>query len=139
MSIKRIQVAAVVLRDAEGKVLTVRKCGTSRFMLPGGKPEPGEEPRQTALREVQEETGLAILPDALAALGRFTAPAANEPDHQVISDAFVAEDLDQSLLLDELRPAAEIEEIRWPTLDDLLTATDVAPLLSEQIIPALTR
>ena len=139
MSIKRIQVAAVVLRDAEGKVLTVRKRGTSRFMLPGGKPEPGEQPRQTALREVQEEIGLEILPDALVALGRFTAPAANEPDHQVISDAFVAEDLDQSLLLDELRPAAEIEEIRWPTLDDLLTGTDVAPLLSEQIIPALTR
>ena len=139
MSIKRIQVAAVVLRDAEGKVLTVRKRGTSRFMLPGGKPEPGEQPRQTALREVQEEIGLEILPDALVALGRFTAPAANEPDHQVISDAFVAEDLDQSLLLEELRPAAEIEEIRWSTLDDLLTGTDVAPLLSEQIIPALTR
>ena len=139
MSIKRIQVAAVVLRDAEGKVLTVRKRGTSRFMLPGGKPEPGEQPRQTALREVQEEIGLEILPDALVALGRFTAPAANEPDHQVISDAFIAEDLDQSLLLEELRPAAEIEEIRWSTLDDLLTGTDVAPLLSEQIIPALTR
>lgn len=139
MSIKRIQVAAVVLRDAEGKVLTVRKRGTSRFMLPGGKPEPGEEPRQAALREVQEETGLEILPDALVELGRFAAPAANEPDHQVISDAFIADDLDEALLLEELRPAAEIEEIRWSTLDELLTGTDVAPLLSEQIIPALTR
>jgi len=36
-----IRVSAVVLRDAQGRVLMVRKRGTSMWMNPGGKPEPG--------------------------------------------------------------------------------------------------
>ena len=55
-----IRVAAVVFRDGEGRVLTVRKRGTERFMLPGGKPEAGEEFIDTAAREVDEELGLAV-------------------------------------------------------------------------------
>jgi len=46
-----IRVSAVVLRNAAGEVLTVRKRNTSRFMLPGGKPDPGETPAETAVRE----------------------------------------------------------------------------------------
>ena len=46
---RHIVVAAVALvRD--GHVLTVRKRGTERFMLVGGKLEPGESARDAALR-----------------------------------------------------------------------------------------
>lgn len=38
-----IHVSAVVLRDAEGRVLMVRKRGTGMWMNPGGKPEAGED------------------------------------------------------------------------------------------------
>ena len=56
---KHIVVAAVALvRD--GHVLTVRKRGTERFMLVGGKLEPGESAREAALRETREEVGLEI-------------------------------------------------------------------------------
>jgi 8-oxo-dGTP diphosphatase len=52
-------VGAVVVRD--GRVLIgLRRGGpsTGTWSFPGGKVEPGETPEETALRELQEETGL---------------------------------------------------------------------------------
>ena len=51
MVLPSIHVSAVVFRDEQDKVLTVRKHGTSKFMFPGGKPEPGESAVETAIRE----------------------------------------------------------------------------------------
>ena len=55
-----ITVAAIAFVRADGRVLTVRKRGTSRFMLPGGKPEAGEQPMDTAVREIQEEVSVDV-------------------------------------------------------------------------------
>ena len=51
-----VNVCAVAIRNRDGLVLTVRKQGSDGFMMPGGKPEPGETPLQTACREVREES-----------------------------------------------------------------------------------
>lgn len=135
---REILVAAVVLLDAESKVLSVRKRGTSKFMQPGGKPEPGEPPVRTAARELAEEVGLLLREDQLTPLGRFTAEAANEPGHTVVSDVFVAEmDDDAAALLGALEPAAEIAELRWIPLEAIAPAEDLAPLMTTQIIPAV--
>ena len=37
-----VNVCAVAIRNQDGLVLTVRKQGSDGFMMPGGKPEPGE-------------------------------------------------------------------------------------------------
>jgi len=62
-----------VLLERDGKVLMLRRAGTGFFdglySLPGGHVEPGESLRQTATRELMEETGLSIQPGALAYLG----------------------------------------------------------------------
>jgi len=76
---KLIRVSAVVLRDADGQVLTVRKRSTSRFMLPGGKPEPGESAAKAAVRECAEEVGAVPDPGSSRRIGVFVADAANEP------------------------------------------------------------
>ncbi len=52
--------AIVVLRDNTGSVLLVRQAYKSRWGLPGGLSKRGEEPYDTACREVREETGLRI-------------------------------------------------------------------------------
>jgi 8-oxo-dGTP diphosphatase len=78
----------VVFRDDRGRVLSVRKRGTDRFMLPGGKPEPGESPADAAAREVAEELGVVVPVEELVLLGRFEAAAANEPGHTVRSTVF---------------------------------------------------
>src|SRR5690606_1460904 len=98
-----IVVSAVALvRD--GAVLTVRKNGTSRFMLVGGKPEPGESAYDCAVRETREEVSLELRD--LVLLGEFESEAANEPGHRLHSTVYTA-----SLPGEPVR-AAEIAELR---------------------------
>ncbi len=124
-----ILVSAAVIHDAEGRVLVVRKQGTTRFMQPGGKPEPDENAAQTLIRELAEELGLHIEEAALRPLGRFVSAAANEPGHRVVADAF-------SITIDAaaVRVQAEIAELRWITPADLDTLP-LAPLSVEHLLP----
>ena len=57
---RSIHVSAAVIVNDCGQLLLVRKAGTTAFMQPGGKPEPGESPSQTLSRELLEELGLSI-------------------------------------------------------------------------------
>ncbi|MFS3130507.1 NUDIX hydrolase [Nocardioides sp. Bht2] len=121
-----IVVSAVALvRD--GAVLTVRKRGTSKFMLVGGKPEAGETPLDCAVRETKEEVGLELRD--LELLGEFTSEAANEPGHLLHSTVFRAE------LSGEPAAAAEIAELRWTALDGAYD--DLAPMLEFNVLPLL--
>lgn len=63
-------VAVVVMPDGEGRtsvVLTRRASGLRRhrgqWALPGGRLDPGETPEAAALRELDEELGLALPPE----------------------------------------------------------------------------
>ncbi len=123
-----VEVVGAVIRDGEGRLLTVRKRGTSRFMLPGGKREPGEDDLTALARELREELGVALTSSTL--LGRFEAPAANEAGATVRSCAYLVE------VEGEIAIQAEIEELLWI---DPFAPPDVpiAPLLASQILPAL--
>ena len=121
-----IVVAAIALvRD--GCVLTVRKRGTERFMLVGGKLEPGESAREAALRETHEEVGLEIEDATL--LGEFFSEAANEPGHTLHSTVFWAESDAEPVA------SAEIAEVRWTPLHD--HPDDLAPMLEHHVLPVI--
>lgn len=123
---KHIVVAAVALvRD--DCVLTVRKRGTQRFMLVGGKLEPGESPLDAALRETYEEVGLRIHTGRL--LGEFLSEAANEPGHSLHSTVFTVESDEEPVA------SAEIAEVRWTPLRG--HPDDLAPMLEHHVLPAL--
>jgi len=121
-----ISVSAVVLTRADGAVVTVRKRGTDRFMLPGGKWEPGEGPAECAARELHEELGLDVDAAALARLGRFRTATANEPGFVLVSEVFA---VDLVAGRDEPSPRAEIAELRWVRPEDVagLPEEDCAP------------
>ena len=125
-----ITVSAVVLHDETGRVLTVRKNGTSRFMLPGGKPEPGETPAETAIREIAEEVGVDLDPGLLTELGEFRTAAANEAGHALESTVFAHPPVPGA------RPLAEIAELRWLDPAGPLPG-DLAPLLTDAVLPLL--
>ena len=83
-----VNVCAVAIRDERGYVLTVRKKSSDGFMMPGGKPEPGEIPVQTACREVSEEIGLTPDPARMHYLGTLEAAALNESGFTVRAETF---------------------------------------------------
>lgn len=127
---RRIHVSAAVITDAEGRLLVVRKAGTTAFMQPGGKPDPGETPAETLARELAEEIGVRVSPDTLKPLGSFTASAANEPGFEVVAEVFRVDIGDQQPI-----PDAEIAELRWVTAATA-SGLEIAPLAREFFLPA---
>lgn len=64
-----IPAVAAIVRDDRGRVLLV-KTTHGHWSLPAGAVDPGESPRQAAIREAREETGLEVAPVRLVeALG----------------------------------------------------------------------
>ncbi|MBV9560326.1 MAG: NUDIX domain-containing protein [Bradyrhizobium sp.] len=129
-SSKTIRIAAAILDRADGMTLLVRKRGTTAFMQPGGKIEPGEHPALALCRELNEELGLSIDPAAPSYLGRYAAPAANEIGAIVEAEIFRVE------IAAEVEPAAEIEEIVWVD-PHLPLALMLAPLTRDHVLPLL--
>jgi 8-oxo-dGTP diphosphatase len=64
-------VAAVIVND-RGEVLLQRRSDDGRWGLPGGAMEPGEEPAETLVREVLEETALEVVPERI--VGVYSGP-----------------------------------------------------------------
>ena len=122
-----IRIAAAVILDERGRTLLVRKRGTRAFMQAGGKVAPDETPAQALAREIREELdcGLAGPPRPL---GRFHAPAANEPGRNVEAELFAVE------LDGEICPAGEIEDAIWHDPADLVSVT-LAPLTRDLVLP----
>jgi 8-oxo-dGTP diphosphatase len=57
-------VAAVIINEA-GEVLLQRRSDNGEWGLPGGAMEPGEEPAETLVREIREETALEVVPERI--------------------------------------------------------------------------
>ena len=137
---REILIAAAVLLNEHRQMLVVRKRGTTQFMQPGGKIDPGETPEQALHRELAEEIGLTLPKNAVRYEGIFREEAANEPGADVVAHAFTAR------LHTEVLPQAEIEEVRWLDLDakpDLpiarLTETRMLPLARAALMESETK
>ena len=124
-----LRIAAAVILDGDGRILLVRKQGTTAWMQPGGKLEAAELPDVALARELNEELGLVVDPATFDHWGRFAADAANEAGHTVDCDIYA--------LTIEQPPvaAAEIAELRWVSLDEI--GLEIAPLALDHVFPRL--
>jgi 8-oxo-dGTP pyrophosphatase MutT (NUDIX family) len=64
-----ISVVAALVRDDCGRVLLVRKRGTTAFMQPGGKRAGGETDVAALSRELSEELGCRVSENSARSLG----------------------------------------------------------------------
>lgn len=120
-----ITVAAAIILNDQNQLLLVRKQNTASFMQVGGKLEENENPEQTMLREIKEEIGCEA--EIKTFVGRFETPAANEPNHLLVSYVYWV-GLSQIPQID-----AEIAEMKWIDLDDAVT--QLAPLTQDVVMP----
>lgn len=84
-----------------------------RWALPGGHVDAGETSRDAAARELAEETGVQVDPDALRQLGVYDAPG-RDPRGRYVTVAYVA-------VVDRIAPTAgdDARAARWFPLNQL--------------------
>lgn len=113
----RPSVYAIVIRD--GKILLTKQHGA--YHLPGGGVELGESLEEALLREVQEETGIAVANPRLVECvsGYFTTTESTH--HQTIllfyQCSYVGGDLSMDGMDEGEKPHGEMPE--WVPLDQL--------------------
>ena len=152
-----IRVSAAIIRNHDGQFLLVRKKGTTAFMFPGGKPEPGETPDQTLIRELDEELNLRVGTEDLTFVGTFRTNAANEANTQLLADVFTLDDsLRWSNSADDdndgddtdvgnndnndahdVTPYAEIDAAHWFTSEDIKIEREPIAPLTREVVPQL--
>ena len=84
----KVDVRAVVL-NAAGEVLLTRERVDGLWSLPGGWADPGDSPREVAVREVREETGREVRAVRLLAL-LDKEKHGHPPDLWAVYKAFIA-------------------------------------------------
>ncbi len=125
---RTIRIAAALIDDDAGRLLLVRKAGTQWFMQAGGKIEDGESALAALKRELSEEIGLSLIDDNTRHLGRFSASAANEPNHIVEAEVFHVR------VQHDPVTRSEIEEAVWVSPSEAETM-QLAPLTRDHILP----
>jgi 8-oxo-dGTP diphosphatase len=111
-------------------LLLVRKRGVGCYILPGGKPERGEDDLGALAREIDEELGCGLDLGRINFLGIFRDRAAGHPDAEVVVKLYAG------TLAGIPSPRAEIEQILWFN-PSVAPDTDLAPSLANSIVPYL--
>lgn len=125
-----IHVVAYAVVNAQ-QLLTVRKKNTRKFMFPGGKFQPRENAEAAIQREVREELSCDVDPRTFKALGKFVTTAANEANTQLVATVF------QGDLIGTPIASSEIAELQWIPIMAQEYAVELAPLLTEWVLPYL--
>jgi 8-oxo-dGTP diphosphatase len=123
-----IKIVAALICDDAGRVLLVRKRGTTAFMQPGGKRDPGEDDAAALSREIAEELGCSVVLASVRPLGEFDAIAANEPGWRVQASLYGID------VIGDIAPSREIDETIWI---DPAAPPDIplAPLTRKHVLP----
>lgn len=127
-----IEILAALIRDQAGRVLLVRKRGTTAFMQPGGKRCCGEDDIAALAREIDEELGCHLVRDSIRPLGEFNAVSANEPGWGVRACLYEVD------VTGDIVPKAEIDAMVW--IDPAAPADiPLAPLTRDHVLPLASR
>ncbi|MGW6138343.1 (deoxy)nucleoside triphosphate pyrophosphohydrolase [Streptomyces sp. NPDC055140] len=103
-------VVAAALQDS-GRLLAARRSAppelAGRWELPGGKVEPGEDPKRALVRELREELGISA------------EPVARVPGEWPLKPGYVLRVWTARLLSGRPRPLEDHDELRWLGPDEI--------------------
>jgi 8-oxo-dGTP pyrophosphatase MutT (NUDIX family) len=131
-----VPACGVLAVDDRGAILLQRRRDTGQWALPMGKQELGETPRQCAIRETEEETGVRV--EVTGLVGIFS-----DPGHIVAyTDGEVRQEYEVTFLARPVGGApAENDEasaVAW-FMPALIDGLDVHPTMRRQIAVYLER
>ena len=100
------KIAFIYLKN--GKILSTLSKGKDAYYIPGGKREGSETDEETLIRECKEELTIDILKDTIKYYGTFKAQAHGKAEGIIVKMTCYIADFEGTL-----KPASEIEEIKW--------------------------
>lgn len=126
-----VKIGAIIQRS-DGRLLVVRKAvpGRTTYIIPGGRPEPGETESETLHRELEEELGVRIV--RAERFAEYDEPAEFEDRglHMVVYDVIVK---------GVPKPQSEILELAWVDSRFRDDGYELGSTLANHVIPALVR
>lgn len=111
---------AVCWRLVEGgiRVLVIRRARHNDISLPKGKLDPGESLPQTAVREIAEETGLAVSLGVPLGITNYVMPNGREK----VVHYWAAEVSEEAVLASTFAPNEEVQSLEWMPIHKAVTS-----------------
>ena len=125
-----VPAASAVVADTKGRLLLAKRTDNELWTIPGGGMEPGETIVATAIREVKEETGIAV--EVVSLIGIYS-----NPQHVVeYSDGEVRQQFSVCFACRPVggdpKPSDETSEVGYFTPDEI-KGMDVHPSIRLRI------
>lgn len=116
---------AVCWRLIDGKVhvLVIHRTVYGDVTIPKGKVDPGESLPRTAVREIAEETGLAVALGVPLGISRYPLPSGREK----IVHYWAAEVSERAVQRSTFKPNAEVAALEWVTIKRARSYLSYAP------------
>lgn len=124
--------SAVLLRDADDRILLVEPTYKNHWELPGGVVEADESPYDAAVRELREELGLSVTPGRLLVVDWVPPRSGRTEGVMFVYDGAV---LDASRTAGIQLPVDELRGWAWSTLTE--ARQRLSPLLARRAVAAM--
>lgn len=112
------------IRVENGKILSTKSKGRSKYYIPGGKRENNETDDETLIREIREELNVSIILATINYFGTFKAQADSHNAGIVVKMTCYTAEYEGNL-----EPYSEIEEIKWLSYADRENVSEVDKLI----------
>jgi ADP-ribose pyrophosphatase YjhB (NUDIX family) len=131
-----VPAASAIVTDDEDRILLIRRSDNDLWSIPGGAMEIGESISETAIREVQEETGLEVKP--LYIVGIYSNPRhvveySDGEVRQQFSICFACQ-----VIGGQIRTSIESTEVRFFTqneITELQTTSSIRRRIDDYLTP----